>query len=143
MSNYTLELKKTFLASAETIYDAWLDPSAIKEFMRPADVITIPDPKVDAKVGGAFLFDMHAGESILPHKGEYIILERPKKIQFTWNSMNTDNQDSIVTITISSLGEDSCELTLLHEKLPSESSRNDHQGGWNNILKTLSSVISN
>jgi uncharacterized protein YndB with AHSA1/START domain len=140
MSTYSLEVKKTFSVSAEMIYDAWLDPEAIKEFMRPADMITIPTPQVDAKIGGAFLFEMHAGERVMPHKGEYKLLERPSKIQFSWNSMNTNNDDSIVTITINSLGKNSCELTLVHELLPSEESRNDHNGGWTNILKTLDEI---
>jgi uncharacterized protein YndB with AHSA1/START domain len=142
MSNFSLEITKKFSAPAEMIYDAWLDPNVVKEFMRPADVITIPNPEIDAKVGGAFLFNMHAGENILPHKGEYKILDRPNKIQFTWNSMNTNNEDSIVTITINALDESSCELTLAHELLPNESSKNDHNGGWNNILKTLEIITS-
>jgi len=137
MSKHSLEIKKKFTVSADVIYDAWLDPKAIKEFMRPADIITIPEPEIDANVGGAFLFNMHAGENILPHKGEYKVLERAAKIQFTWNSMNTNNEDSLVTITINALDNSSCELTLIHEFLPTESSKNDHNGGWNNILKTL------
>ena len=123
---YSLEIKKKFSVSAELIYDAWLDPNAIKEFMRPADVITIPSPEVESKVGGRFTFNMHAGENVLPHKGEYKILDRPKKIQFTWNSMNTNNEDSLVTITINPIDDNSCELTLVHEQLPNEESRNNH-----------------
>ena len=142
MSTHSLEIKKKFSVPADMIYDAWLDPNAIREFMRPMDVVTIPEPKVEARVGGAFQFDMHAGENIIPHKGEYKILERPTKIQFTWNSMNTNNDDSLVTITINAIDKSSCELTLLHELLPSESSKNDHNGGWTNILKTLDEVVS-
>jgi uncharacterized protein YndB with AHSA1/START domain len=142
VSNYSLEVKKVFSVPSNIIYDAWLDPEAIKVFMRPADVVTVPNPEIDATVGGTFLFNMHAGENILPHKGEYKILDRPNKIQFTWNSMNTKNEDSLVTITINSIDENSCELTLVHELLPSEASRDDHNGGWTNILKNLG-LISN
>lgn len=142
MSAYSLQVKKNFSVSAEMIYDAWLDPNAIKEFMRPGETVSIPDPILNAKVGGSFLFNMHAGENILPHKGEYKILERPIKIQFSWNSMNTNNEDSLVTITINPVNENSCELTLTHELLPSESSRDDHNGGWNHILKTLNEISS-
>jgi len=77
----------------------------------------------------------------MPHKGKFKILDRPNKIQFTWNSMNTNNEDSLVTIIINALGENSCELTLLHEMLPSESSKNDHNNGWNNILIKLNEMV--
>jgi uncharacterized protein YndB with AHSA1/START domain len=142
MSKFSLEVKKTFFVSAEMIYDAWLDPQAVQEFMRPADVITIPEPKIDANIGGAFLFEMHAGENVLPHKGEYKILNRPNKIQFTWNSVNTNEEDSLVTILINKVDENSCDLILTHELLPSESSKNDHNGGWTNILKHLEGLTS-
>ena len=141
MSKHSLEIKKKFSVPADIIYDAWLDPKAIKEFMRPADIITIPEPEIDASVGGAFLFNMHAGENVLPHKGEYKVLDRPTKIQFTWNSMNTNSEDSLVTITITALDKNSCELSLVHELLPTESSKNDHNSGWSNILKTLNELV--
>ena len=142
MKTHSLEIKKTFRVPAEVIYDSWLDPKAISEFMRPADVVTIPSPEVDAKVGGAFLFNMHLGEKILPHRGEYKILERPNKIQFSWNSMNTNNEDSLVTITINSIDGTSCELILVHELLPTKASCDDHNGGWTNILKKLDQTTS-
>ena len=140
MSTFSLEVKKQFSVSAEMIYDAWLDPEAVKEFMKPADVVTVPKPQIDAKVNGTYLFEMHVGENVLPHKGMYKVLERPNNIQFTWNSMNTNNEDSLVTIEINAISDNSCELTLTHELLPTEAARNDHNGGWNNILKTLSEI---
>jgi uncharacterized protein YndB with AHSA1/START domain len=137
MSKFSLEVKKQFSVSADIIYDAWLDPEAIKEFMKPADVVSVPEPKMDTTVGGEYLFNMHVGDNVLPHKGMYKALERPNKIEFTWNSMNTNNEDSLVTIFIKATGDNSCELTLIHELLPTEAAKNDHNGGWTNILNTL------
>ena len=51
--------------------------------------------------------------------------------------MNTNSEDSLVTITINALDDNSCELILIHELLPTDSPKNDHFGGWNNILKML------
>ena len=137
MTTPKIEVKKDFNVSADMIYDAWLDPKALREFIKPGDIVNVPSPIVDARVGGQFLFEMHVGENKLPHKGEYKILDRPSKIQFTWNSSNTNNEDSVVTIDIIKTSENSCSLTLTHELLPTEESRNDHNGGWNNILKHL------
>ncbi len=137
MTTPKIEVKKDFNVSAEMIYEAWLDPKALKEFIKPGDIVEVPNPVVDPRVGGQFLFEMHVGENRLPHKGEYKILDKPSKIQFTWNSSNTNNEDSVVTIDIAKTSESSCSLTLTHELLPSLESRNDHKGGWNNILKHL------
>jgi uncharacterized protein YndB with AHSA1/START domain len=114
MNTLSLEVTKKISAPAAMTYDTWLDPNAIREFMRPGDVITIPHPKIEAKVGGAFLLEIHLGKKNLPHKGEYKVLDRINKIQFTWNSMNTNNEDS----------------------------KSDHNGVWANILKNLGLLAS-
>lgn len=129
-----IELTKIFSVSAEMVYDAWLDIESIKKWMCPGEWVTVPNPEIDAQVGGKFQFDMAVGDNILPHFGEYKILDRANKIQFTWNSFNTDNKDSLVTIGIKELNENSCELTLVHELLPNEGSVKDHTGGWTRIL---------
>lgn len=142
MSQYELEVSKEYNASAEMIYDAWLDTELIKQFMCPGEGVTVPNPVIDGKVGGRFEFDMKVGENLLPHRGEYKVLDRPNKIQFTWVSSNTNNQDSLVTITINPTGETTCKLTLHHEMLPTESSRDDHNGGWTRIIDQLSKKVS-
>ncbi len=143
MSESKLELEKEFSVPAEMIYDAWLDPNSVKEWMCPANGVTVPEPIVDAKIGGRFEFNMDIGApDKLPHSGEYKKLERPNTIQFTWNSPNTENKDTLVTISIKKTGESSCHLTLLHERLPSEDSMQGHRGGWTNILETLKNTIS-
>ncbi|MDA8792133.1 SRPBCC domain-containing protein [Bacteriovoracaceae bacterium] len=133
-----IQLTKIFPVSSEMVYDAWLNVESIKKWMCPGEGITVPNPIIDAQVGGKFQFDMSVGESTLPHFGEYKILDRAKKIQFTWNSFNTDNKDSLVTISIESLSDKSCELTLMHELLPHEGSIKDHTSGWTRILECLS-----
>lgn len=143
MSKISLELKKKFFVPAEMIYEAWLDPESVKTWMCPADGVSVPDPKIDAHVGGKFQFDMKVGDNTsLPHFGEYKLLEKPRKIQFTWNSMNTEIQDTLVTIHINPIDSQSCELSLIHEMLPSEESKKSHNGGWNNILTALDKKIS-
>jgi uncharacterized protein YndB with AHSA1/START domain len=140
MSNQ-IEILKTFKVSAESVFDAWLDPNSIKNWMCPMPGVTVPNPQVDATVGGEFTFDMEVGGNILPHFGKYNIIDRSSKIQFTWNSMNTDNKDSLVTITIKATGEKECELVLIHELLPSEESIKNHTTGWTNIFGCLEEAI--
>ena len=143
MKMHCLEIQKEYSVPAQVVFDAWLNPDLIRLFMCPADGVTVPSPAVDAKVGGKFLFDMKIGpDKSLPHKGEYRIINRPKQLQFTWSSINTNNEDSLVTIDIEDTGSNSCLLKLKHELLPTENSRKDHNGGWNNILKTLNEKLS-
>lgn len=136
-----VDVKRVFPVTSEVLFDAWLNPESIKKWMCPGEGVTVPNPIIDATVGGKFQFDMHMGENVIPHSGEYKIIDRSSKLQFTWISMNTKGEDSIVTLSFKAVGEESCELHLLHELLPSQEAVDDHTGGWNRIFECLNSAL--
>ena len=76
-----------FKATAEQVYDAWLDPdqvrlwmaASLKNFGLAGDIKRV---EIDPRVGGKFFFsDMRDGEEAR-HWGTYLVLERPRKIVF-------------------------------------------------------------
>lgn len=70
--------------------------------------------EVDARVGGWFSFvDRRDGEDI-DHIGQYLEIDRPRRLAFTWAIRGVENDISQVTIDIVPLGK-GCELTLTHE----------------------------
>ena len=141
MKTYSLEIEKTYSVAAEIIYDAWLDAEAIKEWMCPAENVSVPHPKLDARVGGKFEFEMRVtgadGHKMIPHWGVDKTLERPTKSEFTWNSPHAGETNSLVTVSIKALNAHSCHLTLRHVGLPSEKEMAGHTQGWTGALKTL------
>ncbi len=139
--NQKLEITRLLSASPEVVYDAWLDPQGIKKWMCPGEGVTVPNPRIDAKLGGAFDLTMKVGDQLIPHGGEYKVLDRPSKIQFTWKSPGTHQLDTLVTIELKSESENQTKLTLVHEFLPSEESRKDHNGGWTRIVECLEKAL--
>ena len=109
-----------FTATAERVYDAWLDPKQVRLWMAAAlktlglagDIRKI---EIDAKVSGKFFFsDMRDGTEAR-HWGTYLELSRPNKIVFTWIVDESEEADpSKVTLTIQPVG-DGCEATIVHE----------------------------
>ena len=54
----TVTVKRTIDAPAQRIFDAWLDPAALAEWMRPRSAQNKrSDVKVDPREGGAFEID--------------------------------------------------------------------------------------
>lgn len=111
--------------SPEQLYDAWLDPQQIRQWMASSlkSIGLAGDLKrieTDPRVGGKFCFsDMrNGGEAI--HVGSYLALERPRLICFTWIAgMNvvdaeTEANPSKVTLTIEP-APNGCIATLVHE----------------------------
>lgn len=141
-NNYELEISRVLPASAETVFDAWLDVEGIKQWMCPGEGVNVPNPIINAKVGGAFDFTMSVGDQSLPHTGTYKIIDRPRKLQFTWLSPGTQGIETVVTINFESLGDNETRLSIIHAFLPNQQESDDHKGGWTRILDCLAKELS-
>ncbi|MGH8529784.1 MAG: SRPBCC family protein [Nevskiales bacterium] len=123
-------------ASPDEVYDAWLDPESVAEWMIPS-AGGRTEAKLDPRVGGRFQIDMFGETETYPHHGEYLRLERPRLIEFSWVSNATAQQRSIVTIELSPLGETQTELKLHHRLLASSEAAREHHSGWSTVLDRL------
>jgi len=126
-------VRRTIAASAEDLFDAWLDPKAIAVWMRPGG-IKKTTAKVDARVGGRYEIIMQ-GDSTFPHTGEYRVIDRPKRLVFTWISNGTEQHESLVTVDFLRTGQQT-EVVVTHEQLP-QSQRTSHTNGWTSALEHL------
>jgi uncharacterized protein YndB with AHSA1/START domain len=131
-------IRRVIPVPRETIFAAWLDPATLARFMRPGD-ITRATADVDARVGGAFRIVMEHGRGDAEHWGEYLTIEPPALLSFTWISANTDLEASVVTIELHERGEGT-ELILTHRRLP-PSKMESHRNGWAMIVEMLADVL--
>src|SRR5687767_10345011 len=70
-------VKHRFTASAERVYDAWLDPAKMRKFLYTTATGEIVRCDVDGRVGGKYaIIDRRNGEDVL-HEGTYLELEHP------------------------------------------------------------------
>jgi uncharacterized protein YndB with AHSA1/START domain len=107
---------RRFSHSAERVFDAWLDPDILARWMfgpRVRDV-KIVRLTLDARAGGNFSFvvDRHGDE--VDHVGEYLEIDRPRRLVFFWATRDSLPETSRVIIEIEPLGR-GCELRLTHE----------------------------
>jgi len=136
MESGSLVVRKKMDASCEEVFDAWTDPMSLMEFMRPGGQIQRCDVEVDPKVGGKFRIDMIGASDVTRHTGEYLVIDRPRLLKFTWISKYTDNRPSVVTIELIPHGADRCEIVLTHAGLP-EAHVEAHKQGWTAIVESL------
>lgn len=134
-------VKRKINASAQVIFDAWLDPDSLSEWMRPCSSATAKSTvKVDPREGGAFEIVMHVPSGAVSHTGIYQIIDPPHRLVFTWNSIHAGHKDSLVTVELNPDGE-ATEVIITHERLP-EASQSAHFGGWTEILESLGKQLS-
>jgi uncharacterized protein YndB with AHSA1/START domain len=127
-----------FSASAERVYDAWLDPDRAGKFLFATPTGTMVRVEIDARVGGHFVFvDRRDGQDI-EHTGTYIELIRPTRIVFDFSVPKFSSVETRVSVDIRRLN-NGCELTLTHDGvLPEYESRT--AGDWTKILTSLEQV---
>jgi len=83
---------------------------------------------------------MTHGSGRTEHTGEYLAIEPPTLVSFTWRSAYTDDESTIVTVELVESG-GGTELTLTHSRLPP--ARIDaHRDGWTDILRKLDAALS-
>jgi len=140
----SLEIKRFIRASRDRVYAAWTDPAQLKEWFGPANVRT-RKIVADAHVGGVFRWELtnDEGEEMTAH-GEYREIVPGKKIVFTWQWDDDElwkGRPSIVTIHLTDAN-GGTEVTLVHEQLPSEESRDRHNEVWKSLLDELEKFFS-
>lgn len=127
-------VRRTISASAEQLFDAWMNPYALSIWMRPSSVRDTR-ATVEARVGGSYEIVMRTDAASILHKGVYVLIDRPRKLVFTWISPYTDNSETLVTVDFLPAGERT-EVVVTHEKLP-EQERAGHEKGWSSALEHL------
>jgi uncharacterized protein YndB with AHSA1/START domain len=135
-TNPIVTVRRRIAAPAKKIFDAWLDPASLAEWMRPCSSGTMRSTvTVDARVGGAFEIVMHVPSGPVRHTGVYKTIDAPRCLVFTWNSPHAGNDDSLVTVEFLPDGK-TTEVVITHERLP-EAARKGHTGGWTEIIESL------
>jgi uncharacterized protein YndB with AHSA1/START domain len=138
---HSLTVERVVPGPIADVFDAWLDPALISQWMTPGPGMSVPEARIDPVVGGRFRIVMRAGDRDLPHEGVYKVIERPTRLAFTWTS-EPAGSDTLVSIVFTRLADAETRVSLTHERFASESARDSHQQGWGAILDALARHLS-
>lgn len=135
----TVVIKRTIPATVDELFDAWLDPDSLAQWMHPGTTAR-STATVDARVGGAFEVVMHYPGDPRRHHGEYRTIERNKKLVFTWYSDATHHSETLVTVEFNAASA-STEIVITHERLPNHEAGCSHIEGWTLALELLGNLL--
>jgi len=135
----SLSVSHRFTATPERVFDAWLDPSTAGKWFVATPTGQMVRVEIDARVGGKFVFvDRRDGEDV-EHVGEYLEIDRPRRLVFTFAVPKYSSVITRVTIDIA-LTETGCDLTLTHDNvLPEWATQTE--AGWTMILDGLGRTL--
>jgi uncharacterized protein YndB with AHSA1/START domain len=134
-------VQRLLSASPTVVYDEWLDPDALADWMcpRPARPTSID---LDPKTGGRFRIEIEENGVRFVVTGRYVELRRPRRLSFTWSCSTwpDPSAESLVTVTLEPRGETETFMTI-HHALLSPELIDQHQSGWLRIAEQLAAEL--
>lgn len=144
----SLQIKRTFAAPQQTLFDAWTKPERLKKwFLAGSKNHETRILEVDLRVGGkirAESLNKAEGKSfrLLAEFKEIVPIEK-LVYTWTWEEGMSEGGESLVTVQFRQLGESNfTEVTLTHERFPNSQVRDQHNAGWNGCFDTLAATLS-
>ena len=136
MADEAIEIRRLLPAPPERVFAAWTDASWLARWMSPTGHARVD---ADPRPGGRLNVVMVGDGREIEHVGEFLDVEPPHRLSFTWSSPYTGSQPSLVTVDLVPAG-DGTELRLCHERLRPGAAAS-HRGGWGSMLERLAGLL--
>lgn len=133
----TLVLRRTFLASRQRVFHAWIEPEALERWLRPGG-LSMTVSRLEPWVGGSFRFDLENGGCIT---GTYLHIVPPERLVFSWTGTAIEGRETVVMLDFLDRGQVT-EVVLTHEGLSTPDLHALFGSGWPSLLDALASVLS-
>lgn len=134
-----VEVRRRMPAPREIVYQAWIDPQGIREWMCPGDTISA-EATLDVRVGGSYRIVMKRKDGESVQVGTYQVVDPPAKLVFTWAGADNPGETTLVTVEFISHGDES-ELVLTHERFVKPDLARRYESGWGTIAEKFAAYL--
>jgi uncharacterized protein YndB with AHSA1/START domain len=128
-----IEITRRLSAPVAEVFRWWTEPALVERWMAPIGDVRA---KLDPRVGGSLQVVMSGEGLVIEHSGEFLEVDRPRRLVFTWKSRYTGQQPSVVTVELEPDGDDATLVRVVHAELP-EAAASSHRDGWGGMLARL------
>jgi uncharacterized protein YndB with AHSA1/START domain len=132
-----VEIRRRLAAPVPEVFKWWTDADRLRQWMSPIGTV---EADVDLRVGGALRIVMRGEGTVIEHFGEFLEIEPPRRLVFTWVSPFTGSEPSLVTVELEPDGAMATQLRIIHANLP-ESIATSHREGWGAMLDRLAGCL--
>jgi uncharacterized protein YndB with AHSA1/START domain len=132
---------RRFDASPQQVFDAWLDPRRAGTWLFATPTGEMVKVEIDPRVGGRYTFTERRDGEDVEHTGEYLEIDRPRRLFFTLSVAMYSQDADRITVEIVPL-ETGCQLTISHEMSAENAQYRDRtEQGWTGILEKLAETV--
>ncbi|QAS51474.1 SRPBCC family protein [Halobacillus litoralis] len=153
ISTTSLKMKREFNVKPERVFDAWLNPEMMKKWLFTLEG-TNKVAQNNSQVGGTWEIVDHRGGKDYRALGEYLEIDPPNKLVFTFKMPQFSELEDTITVEITE-GAAGCEMIFTHlihvdseenwtktdlEKALGES-HDQTEHGWNLMFMGLKELV--
>jgi uncharacterized protein YndB with AHSA1/START domain len=137
----TVRVQRVMPAAPESVFDEWLDPESLQEWMCPRPVRVI-DVTVEPHVGGVVRIDVDDSGTRVLISGQFLTIDRPNLLRFTWANSNWPDptSESVVNVSFEPVGDDETLMSIEHSLLPPEEFES-FDSGWTLTVEQLAAAL--
>ncbi len=137
----TVRVQRVMPAVPDVVFDQWLDPEALEEWMcpRPVRVLAVT---VEPRIGGNVRFDVDDSGTRVLITGQFLTIERPNLLRFTWSNSNWPDPTvaSVVNVAFEPVGDDQTLMSIEHSLLPPKEFESFDEG-WTLTFDQLAAFL--
>jgi uncharacterized protein YndB with AHSA1/START domain len=137
----TVRVRRVMPAEPDEVFDQWLDPEALRDWMcpRPVRVLAVT---VEPHVGGRVQFDVDDSGTRVLIAGRFLEIDRPRLLRFTWSNSNWADPTtvSVVRVDFEPCDGEQTLMSIEHSLLPPYEFEN-FRGGWTRTADQLAALI--
>lgn len=134
-------LQRVMPAAPEVVFDEWLDPESLREWMCPRPVRVL-DVTVEPRVEGSLRLDLDNSGTRVLISGRFLAIDRPNLLRFTWSASDWPDPTaaSVVNVTFEPFGDGRTLMSIEHSLVPPEQFDN-YQNGWALTVDQLAALL--
>ena len=137
---FKIAVTRHYEAAPEAVFDAWLDPATAGQWLFATENGEMLRAEIDPCVGGEFCFLERRDDEDIEHLGEYLEIDRPRRLAFVFTVNQSDDVSRVVIgIAAAGTGTDLTLTHLVHPKWAGFAERT--RQGWEMILDGLAKVV--
>ncbi|HEY3799698.1 MAG TPA: SRPBCC family protein [Caulobacteraceae bacterium] len=134
-----LTMTRRFDAAPERLFDAWTDPALVARWLFTSPASTAHTVDLDLRIGGPWrIADTREGV-VYTALGEYDVIERPRRLAFTFGMPQFSPEFAVVIVEIATDGAGAL-MTLTQEPLPADAVAAT-EAGWSEMFEALAGLL--
>jgi uncharacterized protein YndB with AHSA1/START domain len=138
----SVRIDRHYRAAPQAVWRAWTDPQALSCWFGPGDGPSLVTAELDLREGGRFVlaFKTPDGETQRA-SGEYLQVEPPHRLVFSWAWKGTPERVSRISIELAPAAQGGTDLRFVHDRFVDEQARANHERGWTLFFVNLDRYV--